>query len=332
VIYKSYDILYKNNMFRNNDSLICIEKDLIEKNLVSNNNDKNTKSSYETNIIKKKLIIDQMRSTIFKIFKIIDNKLKITKYKSFLIMIEVLKTKKTNILKAEMIFEKFENMMINISRIYAKFQNLKFRKILLKWKNYTLFRKKYNLLKGEVEKISEKKFEKDLKNFESKLKEKENETSEIKKIIQKNNEIETGLLKTISEFEEKENNYSKGITKLKEIDLILIENNKSQNILKNINYSLINNNNRNFENNEEVKKNISDTFSNGNNGNSFIYKKEYLHKLEEKIRDKENQTIDLRKDNNTNDQKINAFMMEMSHIIQDHENNSKIIYLIYFLI
>ncbi len=276
-------------------------------------------------------MIHRIKFELLRIFKIIEDKLKIIKYNSYYSIIENLKMAKINLIKAKRIYDKFLIMMLNISGIYSKFQRIKLKKFFFKWKNYFLFRKKYSELRTEIEKNSEKKFEKDLKNYELRSREKENELIELKKIMQNNNEIESGLLKSIGEFEEKENNYVKEINKIgeekktiqEEIDLILIENIKSQNILNNINYDLIKNkNNVIISNSENIEKNISDTFSNGNNGNSFLFQKEYLHKLEEKIREKETQIINFRKENNTNDQKINIFMMEMSQIIQEHENNS----------
>jgi hypothetical protein len=308
-------------------------------------------------LLKKKIIMDQIYFQIQSVFNLIKKHLDFKKFKSFMDLKDFMKKRKVNFLKAEFIYDKFQNMMLNISKIHAKFHKLKFSKFFLKWKNYAFFRKKYNQLKSEIEKNSEKIFEKELKILESKIKEKEEDNSGAKKTLQKNSEIEAAILKTISEFEEKESNYIKAIRKLEEekkfiqeeIDLIVLESTKSQSILKNINYALIRNegkanleinknNNENNYNSNFLSNNTSDnqrkfssdnSYKNANNKitdleqtNSFGFKKDYLQKLQEKIKEKESRIIKLRQENSEKDQKINVFMKEMSELIHSHENNS----------
>lgn len=325
------------------------------------NNNSNNNNNNQLLILKKKLVLEQINFKLTGLFNVVQKHFDIIKYKSFLDLKDFLKKRKINLLKAEFIFNKFQNLMLNMSKIYSKFQKINFSKFFFKWKNYAFFRKKYNQLKADLEKNSEQKYEKELKALETKIKEKEVENSEAKKTEQKNSEIEAGIFKTITEFEEKENSYFKTIKKLEdekkaiqeEIDLIMLESNKSQSVLKNINYSLLSNkgdfNNFNHNNNVSVNdNNINSNFlsnnntgeymhkfssensgnkssnnSNNNDSKSLGVKKDFLLKLQEKIKEKESRIIKLRQENSEKDQKINVFMGEMAELIQAHENNSK---------
>jgi len=291
-----------------------------------NKNSNNNASSY----LERDIILDQINFHIKNIFKIIQNKQAILKYNAFLEIKDYLKKKKLNLIKAEIIYENFKYMILKITKIYQKFQRLKYSRFFTKWKNYSSFRKKYNQFKLDIEKNSEKKYEKDLKSFEVKLKENEDENNEFKKTIQKNAEIESGILKTISEFEEKENNYIYSIKKLeeektalqKEIDIVSHENNKSQKVLKNIDYTIIGNNNHLSNNNGKEQRFLNENL-NENSNHSPLVKKDYIQKLEEKLKEKEGQILKLKQENSEKDNKINIFMSEMAEIIQVHEKNSK---------
>lgn len=353
MLNRSLGFLNSNNLAFPTSNLNNFEN--ANKNNNFNNNDGNNNNN-QTAIFRKQLILEQIQFKMSSLFNVIQKHLDIIKYKSFLDLKDYLKKRKLNFLKAESIFNKFHSLMLNISKIYVKFQKLKFSKLFFKWKNQAFYRKKYNQLKSEIEKNSEKKYEKELKNLEAKVKEKEEENSEAKKTLQKNSEIEAGILKTISEYEENENNYIKSIKKLEEekkamqeeIELIVLESAKSQSLLKNINYSLIANkgdafydhvNNSNFlSNNTSESKQKFSSDNSGNNAyannnlnfpgsdiSSFGVKKDYLQKLQEKIKDKESKILKLRQENIEKDNKINLFMNEMADLIQAHENNSKFI-------
>ena len=228
--------------------------------------------------------------------------------------------KQINLVKAEIIYHKFNNSLVSVSKIYSKFKKIKFTKSFLKWRNYTDFRKIYQTTKIELEKNFEKKYEKDFKSLEGKIKEKEKENNEIKKSIQKNNEIESKFLKSISELEEKEINYSKSVKKLEEekkkiqeeMEMISNDNNKINSILKSVNFL-----EKNIENISE-KNDLYNTYDT----KSKEIKTEFLHNLEEKIKDYEKQITDMKEENIDNDQKINCFMLDMSDLLQSHEKNS----------
>ncbi len=360
-------IPYSLNLFRSSGT-VNFDKGFFNSNNIndiigfkdSSHNDNNINNN-ELLKIKMKLVMEKINIKITGLFSVIQKHLDILKIKFFLALKDYYKKRKINLLKAEFIFIKFQNLMLNISKIYSKFQKLKFCRLFFKWKNYSFFVKKLNQLKTDIEKNSEKKYEKELKTLETKVKEKEEENTQVKKTLQKNSEIESGILKTISEFDNKENNFLKSIKKLEdekkavkeEIDLMILESSKIQSILKKVNSAfigvkgeknsliVINNivnlnndiiSNSNLVNNnisEYIQKISSDNSENNNenvfrDSNSFVLKNSCLLKLQEKIKDNESRIVQLRENNREKDRKINVFMSEMAELIKAHENNSKI--------
>lgn len=341
---------FLNSQINNNKN--DINKHSNSKNIINKATNNSNSSGFtgpnDINSLKYNIVLEKIKLNIENLFNIISLRVETNKYKAFLQIKDFMNSKRINLIKSEIVFDKFRNVMGSLFKIYLKYNKIKFSKYFYRWRDYTMFRKKYFSLKTELEKGLEKKYEKELKMIELKIKEKENENNEIKKSIQKNNEIEVGILKTINEFEEKENNYMKSIKKLEEekkniqeeIDFITSQNNKGSAILSKINYNILSASNINNPNNlsqQEMQQKIFSSNNNINSENNYNYenavngiinsKKEYLSKLEEKIKQLEIQIQILKDENSEKDQKIAAFMTEMSEILQSHEKNS-----IYFFI
>ena len=126
------------NNFKNNFSNPNLNSNFNSNRKNNNNNNYNNtgNSANQINALKKKFILDQIKFSLTNLFNIINNKLEILKYKSFLELKDYLKKRKINLLKAEIILENFQNMMVNLTKIYAKFQKIKFSKYILKWKKF----------------------------------------------------------------------------------------------------------------------------------------------------------------------------------------------------
>ena len=216
-------------------------------------------------------------------------------------------------LKAEIIYEKFKKSINSVYEIYSKFKNIKMTKYFLKWRSVVIFRKKFQLLKEEIENNLGKKFEKEIVDCENKIKENEYENIQTKNTILKNTEIEANILKTINELEEKENNFIKSIQKLEEekivmqeeIDSIIIDKNKNPSILNSL---------------QNQTNSLNDNQAKINN----INKKDYVLKLEKKIKFLEKNLFILKDENIDKDKKISIYINEMTEILQYHDKNSNI--------
>jgi hypothetical protein len=299
-------------------------------------------NNVNTEDLKRIYIIENIKFTIENFVEIFQKKFEKIKFFNFLELKEKLKEIKLNKIKAEIIYGKFRNLFMNCIRIKKKFLRNKQIKFFNFWKDQLKMNTKLNEKINNLQKNIENKYKKELSTIEDKYKEKENLNREIKKNIQKNMEIENGIKKTLNEFEEKEKNYTKNIQKLEEekknlqeeIDFINQDNEKTNSIINSFN----NNNNKiqfssinlSYEDSTKMNndsKNDINTFLSVNQGN---YKREYILKLDQKVKEYEKKLINLKEEISEKDQKIGVFMNDMSDILLFHEKNSKLNQIIFF--
>ena len=297
-----------------------------------NNNKIKIKNNLNIEDLKREYIIDNIKFTLNNLVDIFNKKLKKIKFSTFLELREKLKEIKLNKIKAEIIFGKFKNLLMNCLRIKQRFLRNKFSKSFRSWKDQIKINSKLNEKIKDIQKNLENKYKKELNIIYEVYREKENQNKKIKINIQKNKETEKEIKNTILEFEEKEKNYIKNIQKLEEEKKSIqeeIENINQDNEKTNSMINSFNNNNKiqfssinvSYEDSTKINNdsNNLNTFLSVNQGN---YKREYIFKLDQKIKEYEKKLVNLKEETSEKDQKIGIFMNDMSDILISHEKNS----------
>jgi hypothetical protein len=172
---------------------------------------------------KQKLIIEEIKFNLKNLCHIINSRFNYEKLKIFSDLKNFSEARKINRLKAEIIYNKLIFSLKTILKFYLKKENFQKLKTFLKWQNISLFLKKLNKYKFELEQSLEQKIEREMKIYELRIQEKEKELTELRFNMSKYVELENELIKKIKTFEEKENNFLDLIKRIEDEKFILDE-------------------------------------------------------------------------------------------------------------
>jgi hypothetical protein len=158
---------------------------------------------------------------LLSLLKIIKSRHMLIKYKAFFDLKNFSEIKKTNKFKAQMIYDKLISSLRILYKFYNKREHMELLKSFLTWRDTSIYFFKLNKFRSEYELLIQKKFEKEIAILENRLRDKENEIFELKKLLSKQIETDTEILKKIKSFEEREIEFLNNIKKIEDENRIL---------------------------------------------------------------------------------------------------------------
>jgi hypothetical protein len=239
------------------------------------------------------IILENLKYHLNNIARIFKNCSSLNKMKALLEIKSFSDMRKTNKIKADYIFLQLITSVKTILKFYKQKELIKYFKFFTKWKNIANLVKSLENYKQEIEILYEKKMENECIQLENCIHEKEKTNNELKILLNKQEELETELLKKIKTLEEKKVTYTNQISKLEEDKKVVFE---EMNLISR---------NASSENQNLLKEKVI-------NYNYFF----------NKIREYEQQIVSIKEENKEKDASINIFLREMNELLQAHEKNS----------
>lgn len=158
---------------------------------------------------------------LLSLIKIIKSRHMLIKYKAFLDLKNFSEIKKTNMFKAHIIYDKLISSLRILYKFYNKREHMELLKSFLTWRDTSIYFFKLNKFRSEYELLIQNKFEKEIAILENRLRDKENEIFELKKLLSKQIETDTEIIKKIKSFEEREIEFLNNIKKIEDENRIL---------------------------------------------------------------------------------------------------------------
>lgn len=244
----------------------------------------NSEASEKQNFFQFEFLIQQVYSSVYRLCKIVNDKIVRRKLCSLLLLHDYSQKKKMMIIKAEQVYTSILSSLKNCIRINRKQRKQSKLKCFIKWREEYMTNKQLTLLKEQIEAAIEKKNKKEYNEFNNQLSEKEKEVNDLNKNLTNLQTFESDLKRRLKSFEEKETNLSDKIKVLEQ------KNNKYKEMI-----------------NSKITKGSS---------------RSELKSYENKVKQLETQLISMQEENREKDNTITSFMKEMNDMLQYHEQNS----------